>query len=68
MRSPTIDRETIYYKLNLLSHFVGHMGSEKYYSDFEEDDFFAMSVLLYGIAKEIYPECKDPEEPEQDAP
>ena len=60
MSAPTIDqklcRESIYHKLNLLARFIDHMGSQEHYSEYEDDDFFAMYLFLSDIAKEVWPE------------
>ena len=49
-----IDRETIYHKLFLLGTVVGLMADND--ENFNENDKYAMQHILYGVAKEIYPE------------
>ena len=56
----SIDRETIYHKLQLLSVVVSLM--EKSDGTFDNDDFFAMSMLISDVSREIYPEWKPSEE------
>ena len=58
-------REMIYYKLNLLACMVDHMGDERHHSEYKGDDWHAMYGLLSDIAKEIYPEWKEPLAAEQ---
>ena len=52
----SISREDIYLKLSLLARFVEHMGSQEHYSQYENEDFSGMQLLLDGIAREIFPE------------
>ena len=66
MSIESIDRENIYHKLTLLAGFIEHMGSQKHYHLYEDDDFFGMFLLIRDIAKEIYPEWKEEKELKQD--
>jgi hypothetical protein len=56
----TIDhRQDIYHRLSLLARLAQHMGSAEHYSEYEDDDFFGLYLLLTDVSKEIYPEWKD---------
>ena len=52
------NRETIYSKLMFLSSVIGSMDGRR--MEFSDDAEFAMCMLLSDIAKEIYPEWKEP--------
>jgi len=60
IESPSMsDRETIYAKLRFLSTVVGCMGDLMSKGAMDDDDLFAVYVMLSEIGREVYPEWKE---------
>ena len=54
MRKATVSREIISVKLRFLASAVGYMDG--HIDEVNEDTFFALSVMLSSLAREVYPE------------
>lgn len=54
----TADREAIYTKLRFLSTVIGGMSEQLDKGIMDDNDFWAIGMLLNNIANEIYPERK----------
>ena len=64
--APFIDREVIHAKIKFFSSAVAFMDDHR--DDFDDSAFFAVSIMLSGIAREVYPEAYTESEPGQNMP
>ena len=47
-------RDDVYHKLMFLARCADHMGDDE--NRFDADDYYALFLLIAGVAREIFPE------------